>query len=476
MRYQKTLVKHLVLLLLLGSCSIDQGREAKPNILIILVDDLGYGDLGFMGNQYIQTPNIDKLANESMQFTQAYTACTVCSPSRASIMCGKNPAAMGIISLGEGAAIPSDEIFLPAELEKAGYQTAAFGKWHLKTTTDDDFRPSEAGFTYVRGVNHGGQPATYFYPFTSDKNDYKIQCSVTDLQHHKDAFLTDALAEEASRFIATNKDNPFFVYMSFYAVHMPIEAKQDKIDKYSKLEKPDARNNPEYAALTESMDEAVGKILNTLVEQGIEDHTVVFFLSDNGGYTPNSNNGILRSGKGSPYEGGIRTPLLVRWPGKAKKGRTSDQLIVTSDLAPTIAEIVGANWEKTPKEGINGYSMLPIIKGNQDKHNREALYWLYYPVKQQYKPKSYRVPAEVIRMGDWKLIHFLKSKDIKDHYELYNLKNDISEQYNLVDEKPEVLRSLVGKLECWRKEIPVPPYDSETYIQEVMEVMESRKE
>ena len=140
MRYQKTLVKHLVLLLLLGSCSIDQGREAKPNILIILVDDLGYGDLGFMGNQYIQTPNIDKLANESMQFTQAYTACTVCSPSRASIMCGKNPAAMGIISLGEGAAIPSDEIFLPAELEKAGYQTAAFGKWHLKTTTDDDFR------------------------------------------------------------------------------------------------------------------------------------------------------------------------------------------------------------------------------------------------------------------------------------------------------------------------------------------------
>jgi len=447
----------------------------KPNIIILLVDDLGYKDVGFMGNKYVQTPNIDKLAGESMFFSNAYSSYPVCAPTRASIMSGRNPSMLGYRALG--GAVPTDEIFISQALQDIGYTTAAFGKWYINRKNVVPHEPINSGFDFQKGVNHAGQPATYFYPFYDENaKGYKEKCNITDLQNYnKGSHLTHVLGEEASLFIKKNKEKSFFMYMSFYAVHIPIQAKTDVTKKYESIADSDGLNQAEYAALTEHLDDAIGKILNTLKDEGLEENTIIFFMGDNGGLVSFSNNMPLNYGKGSLYEGGIRTPMLVKWQGRIEGRSICNALVNTSDLAPTIAEITGARWDKKGKDGVNGYSIYPLIVNPVADFNRKEMFWMYYPYP-HYEPDIMRVPAEAMRSGDWKLIHFRECMDIKDHYELYNLRHDIGERNNLVKTYPAKLEELSQKLTEWMTSTPIKPYQKDTYNKQVLEVRKRRAE
>lgn len=435
--------------------------DAKPNVVLIMVDDLGFCDLGYMGNKYIETPNVDALASESMRFNQAYTSCSVSSPTRCALMTGKNPAALGIKSLG--GKIPQGEIMLPQVLREAGYYCGAVGKWHIGVEGIAKAQPVDVGFDFQRGTNNAGQPASYFYPFGADKGTIH---SITDLAHYSQGtFLTDALAQEACRFITDNRERPFFLYLSLYAVHIPISGKPDKIAKYEK--KQDSITIPKYAALVESMDDAVGRITTTLKELKLEDNTIVIFITDNGGYAKYSNNKPLRAGKGSPYEGGVRTPMLIRWPSVIRSQSACSQVVTTADIAPTIADIAGAKWNKGPDWGV---SMLPVIANPKKRLDRDDIHWLYYPVAVHYNAQENRVPVEIIRSGGWKLIHFMGSPNIKEHFELYNLEDDISESCDLAQKQPQKRDELVAKLTKWRSNIPVAAYDEAAYTKDVIRV------
>ena len=456
----------------------NEATSNKPNIVLILVDDLGWIDTGCYGSKYYETPNIDKLAADGMRFTNAYAACAVCSPTRAAVMTGRYPARLGVTdwirSRFQGGKIPEnkknpteyvggknkkllcppnalwmelEEITIAEALKPAGYTSCHIGKWHLGA---DDWYPDRQGFDFNIGGCDFGQPPNYFDPYFR-----KGQGAIPTLEpHRKGEYLTDREADEAVKFIHNHKDKPFFLYMAHYTVHTPIQAKKELIEKY-KAKPPTNQKNPTYAAMVESLDDAVGRICSTLDELNLAENTIIFFTSDNGGLLGPTNNAPLRSGKGFPYEGGIREPLIVRWPKLVKPGTISHEPVTSVDYFPTICQAAGVPLPND--RDIDGVSLLGHLKSNGTRElNRHALYW-HFP---HYRGKI--VPYSIIREGSWKLIKRYEGKP----FELFNLKSDLSEENDLSKIYPTKTRQLDAKLRRWLRLTgaklpkPNPNYDS----------------
>ena len=430
---------------------------ARPlNFIFILIDDMGWTDVACFGSAFYETPNVDNLAAQGVRFTNAYSACTVCSPTRASIMTGKYPARLHVTDWIEGHKrpfaklkvpdwtmyLPLEEVTLAEALKPAGYVSASIGKWHLGK---EPFYPEKQGFVLNFGGTDKGQPPSYFYP-------YKIPNVLTGREKE---YLTDRLAEEAEKFIESNQGNPFFLYLSHFAVHTPLQARQEVTEKYKAKVKPDqAQKNAVYAAMVESVDDSVARVMKKLDELKIADRTVIFFMSDNGGLIGSTSNLPLRAGKGSAYEGGVRVPMIVKWPGVAKPGTTSDEPVISNDFYPTMLEMAGV--APSPRQIVDGVSLAPLLKQPGGRLDRSEIYW-HYP---HYHPGG-ATPYGAVRQRDYKLIEFYEDNRV----ELYNLKNDISEKEDLTAKMPEKIAQLRTLLADWRRSvgaqmpIPNPDYD-----------------
>ena len=454
-------------LLLLGgglvplSCAKPRGS----NVVIILADDLGWKDLGCYGSEFYETPNLDRLAREGMRFTDAYASACVCSPTRASLLTGKSPARLHLTDWLPGrpdsslqklhspkmeTCLASMENTLAEALQKAGYATASVGKWHLGKLSES--WPEQHGFDFQIAGSGKGNPGSYFSPY--------------QLPNLSDGpageYLTDRLTDEALRFVRQNREKPFLLYLPFYAVHTPLQAKaglekkyKEKAATFSKGKQKDfltdlgrevrqVQNHPTYAAMVENMDENVGRLLGELKTLGLEQNTVVIFTSDNGGLstsegTPTSNV-PLRAGKGWPYEGGVRVPLIVRWPEVTKEGSVCHEPVISADLFPTTLAAAGLGTDGS--EDLDGANLLPVLRGG--KIPERPLFW-HYP---HYSNQG-GAPNGAVRLGEWKLIEWYEDMRV----ELYNLKLDVSEKKNLAFDKPELVNSLRNRLHEWRQEV-----------------------
>ena len=392
------------------------------NILFILMDDLGWSDTQPYGNRFIDTPNLTRLASESVRFTNAYAACPVCSPTRASILTGQYPARLHLTDWIPGRkqwpyarlltpafeqALPADARTLAETLGPRGYRSAAIGKWHLGGA---GHLPTDRGFDVNIGGTAAGQPPTYFGPL-----------ELPGLKLEPGEFLTERLTLEGGRFLNDNRARPWFLYQAHFTVHMPLEARREVIEKYRKRNTGDV--DPIYCAMVESADDSVGRLLKSVEEAGVAQRTAVFFFSDNGGVRyqgrrkpPVTNNSPLRAGKGHLYEGGIREPLMVRWPGVTRGGAVNADPVSSVDFFPTICEMTG-----TPGRGIDGISLTPALRGGTPRER--PLFW-HYP---HYSDQGGR-PGGAVRLGDWKLIEFYEDSRL----ELFHLADDPGEQRNLV--------------------------------------------
>jgi arylsulfatase A len=436
-----------------ASVSAGPSGGRKPNFVFILIDDLGWTDLTCYGSAFYETPNTDRLAAQGMKFTDAYAACPVCSPTRASILTGKYPARLHLTDWIPGHSrpyaklrvpqfnqqLPLKEVTIAEALKAAGYVSASFGKWHLGGKS---FYPENQGFDLNFGGDHRGQPPSYFYP-------YRIPNVLTGQDGE---YLTDRLTDEAEGFIEKNKDRLFFLYLSHYAVHTPLQAKPEMIAKYREKLKPDGtQKNPTYAAMIQSVDESVGRVLRKLDELKLADNTVVIFMSDNGGLIPVTSNHPLRAGKGTMYEGGIREPMIIRWPRVVEPGNSCSVPVTSVDFYPTILEIAGIT--DAVVENVDGVSLVPLLKRTRPLQ-REAIFW-HYP---HYHPGG-ATPCGAVRQGDFKLIEFYED----DRLELYDLKRDLGERNNLAAKTPEMARRLHQTLRGWRQavnaQMPTPNPD-----------------
>jgi len=453
----------VLLTVFLGGCSQTESRP--PNVVLIVADDLGWTDLSSYGSRYYETPNIDRLASEGMRFTSAY-ACPNCAPTRAALMSGQYSPRTGIYTVGSGARglekfrklVPApnqtelalEKTTLAESLQAAGYRTAHIGKWHLG---GGGHLPTNQGFDVNIAGNERGAPGRggYFSPYENP--------NVEDGPEGE--YLTDRLSAEAVRFIESAEDGPFFLYMCFYSVHTPISGKPDLIEKWKRKEPVGGHRNPEYAAMVNSLDDGVGRILEALSRQGLSDNTVVFFYSDNGGVGGYHNAGVdsrditdnapLRGGKGMLYEGGVRVPLIVRYPGVTAPGSVSDTPVINVDFYPTLLEIAGG--APPPSQQLDGVSFLPILNGGQTG-GRPPLYW-HFPGYLQGRQEvgAWRTtPAGAIRDGDFKLIEFFETGKT----ELYNLREDISEARDLTETMPGKSTELKQRLEAWRQAASAP--------------------
>ena len=438
--------------------------RARTNIILINVDDLGWTDLSCYGSGFYETPNIDRLAAQGMKFTNGYASCAVCSPTRASIMTGRYPARIGITdwihhldrqahtAVGTGKNpvdyvetrdrpllcppnpyfMELDEITIAEILKPAEYSTCHIGKWHLGHRW---WYPDKQGFDKNIGGCEIGQPPTYFDPYYQNER----RSSIPTLPPRRQGeYLSDREADEAVQFIKENKDRPFFLHMCPYAVHTPLQAKKEVIAKYEK-KKPTNQNNAVYAAMVESVDQTVGKIMHALDESGLTDRMLVIFTSDNGGLKDYAtDNSPLRSGKGYPYEGGIRVPLIIRWPGKIQPGSVCDVPATSVDFLPTVCD--AANLRLPEDREIDGESLMPLLT-RKGPLGRDAIYW-HFP---HYRGEV--VPYSIIRKGDWKLIKRYEGKT----YELFNLREDIGEKNELSDKMPGKVKELDEQLKAWLK-------------------------
>ncbi len=442
-------------------------RRATPklNFVFILIDDMGWRDVSYNGSQFYETPNIDRLAAQGMKFTNAYAACPVCSPTRASIMTGKYPARLGVTNFLPGThrlpyskllapvsrqQLPLEEVTIAEAMKPSGYVTAAIGKWHLG---GPDFFPEKQGFDVNVGGTDAGSPKSHFYP------QWEGHPPITAASG---AYLADRLTDSAEEFIQKNAAKPFLLYLAHYGVHIPLEAKQDLIARYQTRIKPgQLQNNATYAAMVQSVDESVGRVMKKLEDLKIADRTAIFFMSDNGGLSAAeykgqyaTSNSPLREGKGFLYEGGIREPMLIKWPGVVKEGSTCDVPVVSTDFYPTILEMAGITKDiGNPQDGV---SMVPLLK-QIGLPKRDALFW-HYP---HYSNQGGR-PGAAIRQGDYKLIEFYED----GRTEMFNLRDDIAESKNLAAQMPEKAADLKRKLDDWLKELnpdmpkPNPAYDA----------------
>ncbi len=453
-----------IITLLNISCGVDKG--SKPNILLINIDDMGWRDVGFMGSQYYETPNLDALAREGMIFTNAYASAANCAPSRACMMSGQWSPRHGIYTVGSSERgkskdrklvpvenneyMPEDNILIPQVLKNAGYATCHAGKWHL----NDD--PTLFGFDINIGGSHAGSPGNYFPPYKNVALDPPAE----------GYNLTRLVMDRALDFVESMDDTPFFLYYSPYAVHTPIQPLQELLPKYELKTPWNGQKNKEYATMVENLDTQIGRLVTNLEESGKLENTLIIFISDNGGHYGITKQWPLRSGKGSYYEGGIREPMFAYWRGKIQSGKKTDIPVSNLDFYPTLLEVAGV---KKPEEKIlDGKSILPVLAGSGSQEER-PLYW-HFPIYLQAYVKNdtttqdplFRTrPGSAIRLGDWKLIQYFENNDL----ELYNLQEDIGEIENRVSENPEKVNELLALLEKWREEVgaPVPTDLNEEY-------------
>lgn len=462
---QQVKANQFILFSLLVSCSflvhctstntkrLNQTKNT-PNIVLFYADDLGWMDLGIQGSKYYETPNIDRIAKEGMRFTNAYANAANCAPSRACLMTGLYPPRHGIYTVGNAARgktknrkiIPVDNIkvldstllTLPEFLQNQGYRTAIAGKWHLSKN------PMDYGFDTNFGGFQAGHPTSYFSPYKNP--------NLTD--GPEEEHLPDRLATEMSNWITQQKNQPFFAYFPFYSVHTPIQARKDLIEKYQNKPPEKHHNKPEYAAMIEAMDLAIGKILKTIDGLNLAENTIIIFTADNGAHGGQTLSRPLRGAKGMYYEGGIREPLFIKWPNKIKANSQNDTPVIGSDLFPTIADILGDN---TIQSQVDGVSLLPLLKA--EAITDRALFWHFPAYLEMYKkdrafedshdkPFFRTTPVSVIREGDWKLLEYFESGAL----ELYNLATDIGETHNLVIINPSKTTELHQKLKAWQKE------------------------
>ena len=477
------LSKSIILIIFLGvlfACETKEEVIKPPNIVFILADDLGWGDLSCYGSSFYETSNLDRLALEGVQFTNGYSNSPVCSPTRASLMTGKNPVQLDITDWIPGRQnkgprafemlqqepfqlfLPSKEKTLAEMLKSSGYSTFFAGKWHLGK--DSIYWPEHQGFDINKGGWGVGAPrgyksateGAYFVPYNNPRLE----------DGPKGEYITDRLTAEAIQFIKEKKDTPFLLYLSFYTVHNPLQGKLDKLEKYKKKAsklavkaeerfrdgeewmKPQnnwkqriVQDNPVYASMVESMDENVGKVLDQLKELGLDENTIVVFTSDNGGLSTAEGsptvNRHLRAGKGWLYEGGIRVPTIVRWPAKIKGGQKTDMPVMSSDFYPTILEAAGVS-NNIPKD-IEGESLLPFLTQKEEPSLR-SMFW-HYP---HYSNQGGK-PGTVLRKGNFKLIHFIED----DNIELYNLKEDPSESKDLSKELIALSEEMREEMQAW---------------------------
>jgi len=425
----------------------------RPNIIFVLADDFGWRDVsyepgyGYPGSGYYQTPNLARLAAGGMRFTDAYAACPVCSPTRASIMTGKYPARIHLTDWINGHNRPNaklkipdwthymklEEVTIAEALKAAGYTTCHVGKWHLGD--DPVYWPENQGFDINKGGWKAGSPqgsGRYFVPYGNPRLE----------DGPPGEYLTDREGIEAANFIEQNKDRPFFLYMAHYAVHTPLMAKQELIDKYKAIPPTPHHDNPTYAAMIQSMDEALGRVLDKLEQLEIAHRTIIFFFSDNGGLLGKTDNWPLRGGKAQAYEGGIREPLIVRWPGVTPPGSTCSEPVISTDFYPTILEM--AHLQPRPSQHIDGLSLVPLLR-RRGSLNRQAIFW-HYP---HYHPANPYGPFGAVRSGDWKLIEYYEDMRV----ELYDLRNDLGEQNNLAATEQATANRLRDMLHAWRSSV-----------------------
>jgi arylsulfatase A-like enzyme len=503
----------VILALVFVSCGLSVADEARrPNIVLFLVDDLGWSDLGCYGSKFHETPRIDRFARESVRFTQAYAACHVCSPTRASILTGKYPARLNLTDWLPGRNdfafqklknvpvnqhLPPEEETLAETLKQHGYRTAHIGKWHLG---EEPFGPLAQGFdVQIPGWNKGWPKVGFHAPFELD-----------GLSDSPGDYLTDRLTDEAIRFIEDSRETPFFLYLSHFAVHDPIQGREDLVKKYeAKLRRqtvparsrsfllegnPDdssavsrselddlldderyrpfrlfpnrvvkvkqLQDNVQFAAMVESIDESFGRILERLKDLKLDENTIVIFFSDNGGMSaanfgnPNrviphtkldeaysTSNLPLRGGKGWLYEGGIRVPLIVKWPGKSRPG-VCDVPVISNDFLPSILEMTGIDPRHTDE--LDGVSLVPLVTGDGDIE-RQALYW-HFP---HYSNHGMQSPGGAIRSGDYKLLEYFENGTVQ----LFNLRTDPGEQHDLARLEPKRAAALKEMLQKWRKSV-----------------------
>lgn len=450
---RRTFLESLGLLPMVLSC---RGRPAEgvdnPNIVLIVVDDLGWKDLGCYGSDFFETPVIDSLAESGLRFTDAYSSCPVCSPTRASLLSGKSPARIQftghITAIGRhrypehGRIIPpQDRMYLPLEevtiaeaLQPAGYRTISIGKWHVGN--EEKYYPTSQGFDQnIAGYMHGSPPS-YFYPYQDPDKDWNPR--IPTLEGGREGeYLTDRLTDEAIRFIEASDDEPFFLYLPYYAVHTPLQAHEELVKKYRrKAAAGGFPQDPVYGAMVERVDFNVGRIIGCLEKNDQRNNTLFILVSDNGGLSQVTDNHPLREGKGFLYEGGIRVPLIVSWPGRIMEGEVSSVPTITYDLYPTIIDFVrGAE----PGQDLEGISLKSLLTSGDIPDQRE-LFW-YYP---HYSPQAGQ-PAAAVRSENYKLIRFYDPPGLS----LYDLGRDPSEENNLADNMPEKCAELEKRLEDW---------------------------
>jgi arylsulfatase A-like enzyme len=444
---------------MLAACMAPSEAEAPPNIVLVYVDDLGWRDLGIQGSGFYRTPRIDQFASEGVRFTNAYANAPNCAPSRAALLSGAYAPRTGIYTVASAARGPSElRRLVPAEnrtelplevvtlaeaLRSAGYTTGHAGKWHLG---GEGHLPDDQGFDWSVAGDASGSPASYFHPYRRGES------VIPGLEGGREGeYLPDRLTDEAIGFMSENRDNPFFLYLSHYSVHTPIRAKADMVAVYQGLPEVEGHGDPVYAAMIESVDQGFGRLLDALDGFQIADRTVVVFYADNGGFGPVTSMAPLRGSKGMLYEGGIREPLLVRWPGHTEAGRIIDIPVIGTDLYPTFLEAAGGD---VPTGAVlDGVSLVPLLEGSEaaERLADRALFWHFpaYLESDASVAGPWRTtPASAIRKGSHKLIHFFE----EDRWELYDLSSDVGESRDLSQHEPKRLSELQNALRAWWQE------------------------
>ncbi len=409
-----------------------QGNK-QPNIIVIVIDDAGYADFGFMGCKDLDTPQIDSLANDGVVFTDAHVSATVCAPSRAGLMTGKYQQRFGFEANGTGygdsgdIGLSDDVVTMADVFQKNNYKTIAIGKWHLGGTISD--HPNNRGFDEFYGFIAGSRS---YFPMENPSPEHMLQRNGEQVQF--DGYLTDVLGERSVSFVEENKDQPFFMYLAYNAVHTPMEAKETDLEKY--------KNHPRQylAAMTWSLDENIGKLRNKLRELNLLDNTLIYFISDNGGAADNdSQNGPLKGWKGNKFEGGQRVPFIVSWPSKIKRNQQFDGLTSSLDIFKT--SLAAAGIEPGDTVALDGVDLLPYLTGEKTGDPHEALFWR-------------KLEESAARVGDFKLIH------LKDYGSaMYDLSSDLGEMNDLSSKDTMLFNLLMKRLSGWESEMAEPLWD-----------------
>lgn len=449
---RKPIYMLFVLTALVLSCQKEKAR--LPNIVLIVADDLGWKDVGFMGSDYYETPALDQLASEGMVFTQAYAAAANCAPSRACLMTGRYPTRHGIYTVNSSergdprtrrivpapnTRILAEDYFTIAEaLNQAGYECANIGKWHLGPD------PCSQGMDLNVGGSIWGHPKSYFAPFMQP-----------ELAAPEGTYLTDHLTREAQEFVRKNKKRSFFLYLPYYAVHSPLQSKEELKQKYIDKGGSGCQQNAEYAGMVQNLDSCIGSLVEELDLLGLSETTLVVFTSDNGGIRMISCQDPLRAGKGSYYEGGIRVPLVFRWPGKIKAGTITEVPAINLDFFPTFLDLI----DLESPDGLDGLSLWPLLSGAGRLADR-PLYFHFPVYLEAYRkgmdgsrdPLFRTRPGSVIREGNWKLHYYYEDSAM----ELYNLRLDPGETNNLATMYASRAEDLRSSLFQWLKEENAP--------------------